>query len=40
MLIEQIATLGKQIQRPIAIYDAHGGFIARYRPDLGGFIKH
>ncbi|HEY9738011.1 MAG TPA: hypothetical protein V6D06_17085 [Trichocoleus sp.] len=38
-LVEQIVQLGSQVQRQIEIYDAQGGFIARYRPDLGGFVK-
>ena len=39
-LIEQIISASHQIDRQIAIYDSHGGFVARYRPDLGGFIKN
>ena len=39
-LINQIITASHQIDRQIAIYDAHGGFVARYRPDLGGFVKN
>ncbi len=39
-LIEQIITVSHQIDRQVAIYDAHGGFVARYRPDLGGFVKN
>jgi tetratricopeptide (TPR) repeat protein len=39
-LLEEITTTSHQIQRQIAIYDAHGGFVARYRPDLGGFVKN
>ncbi|MGG6242274.1 hypothetical protein ACQ4N7_26975 [Nodosilinea sp. AN01ver1] len=39
-LIEQIITTSHQIERQVAIYDAQGGFVARYRPDLGGFIKN
>lgn len=39
-LIEQVITASHQIDRQIAIYDAHGGFVARYRPDLGGFVKN
>lgn len=38
-LVEQIVLLSNQVQRPVEIYDAHGGFIARYRPDLGGFVR-
>lgn len=39
-LIEQIITISHQVDRQVAIYDSHGGFVARYRPDLGGFIKN
>jgi tetratricopeptide (TPR) repeat protein len=39
-LIEQIITVSHQVDRQVAIYDAHGGFVARYRPDLGGFVKN
>lgn len=39
-LIEQIITASHQVDRQVAIYDAQGGFVARYRPDLGGFIKN
>lgn len=39
-LIEQVITTSHQVDRQVAIYDAQGGFVARYRPDLGGFIKN
>ncbi|ASC72611.1 uncharacterized protein XM38_035690 [Halomicronema hongdechloris C2206] len=39
-LMEQIISLGNQSQQPIDLYDAEEGFIARYRPDLGGFVKN
>jgi ribonuclease D len=39
-IIDQIITVSHQINRPVAIYDAQGGFVARYRPDLGGFIRN
>jgi hypothetical protein len=39
-LIEQIIAISHQVDRQVAIYDAQGSFIARYRPDLGGFIKN
>jgi tetratricopeptide (TPR) repeat protein len=39
-LIDQIISASHQVNRPVAIYDAQGGFVARYRPDLGGFIKN
>ena len=39
-LIEEIMTVSHQVDQQVAIYDSHGGFVARYRPDLGGFIKN
>lgn len=39
-LIDAIMTASRQIDDQIAVYDAQGGFIARYRPDLGGFQKN
>ncbi|MBD2258482.1 hypothetical protein [Pseudanabaena sp. FACHB-2040] len=39
-MVEQIVLLGNQVQRQIEIYDAQGRFVARYRPDLGGFVKN
>ncbi|HEY9763565.1 MAG TPA: hypothetical protein V6D07_13625 [Trichocoleus sp.] len=39
-LIEQIIRIGNQVQRQIEIHDAQGRFIARYRPDLGGFTRN
>ncbi len=39
-LIDEIITVSHQVDRQVAIYDSHGGFVARYRPDLGGFIKN
>lgn len=39
-LIEQIITTSHQVERQVAVYDAQGGFVARYRPDLGGFIRN
>ncbi len=39
-LINQVITTSHQIDRQVAVYDAQGRFVARYRPDLGGFIKN
>ncbi|MEB3289240.1 MAG: hypothetical protein VKI82_04960 [Leptolyngbya sp.] len=39
-LIEQVTTLSHQINRPVAIYDGQGSFVARYRPDVGGFVRN
>jgi len=39
-LVEAVATAGQQANRPVVLYDSQGGFIARYRHDLGGFLKN
>ncbi|MGB3135953.1 MAG: hypothetical protein WBB18_04015, partial [Nodosilinea sp.] len=39
-LIEEIITTSHQAERQVAVYDDQSGFVARYRPDLGGFIKN
>ncbi|MGF1570308.1 MAG: hypothetical protein ACFCVD_19920 [Nodosilinea sp.] len=39
-LIEQIIAVSHQVNQQVAIYDVYGGFVARYRPDLGGFMKN
>jgi hypothetical protein len=39
-MVEQIVRLGNQVQRQIDIYNSGGQMIARYRPDLGGFVKN
>ncbi len=39
-LMEQVVTLSHQVNRPVAIYDSYGSFVARYRPDLGGFVRN
>ena len=38
-LLKEIALLSTQAQVPIELYDAKGEFLARYRPDLNGFVK-
>ena len=38
-LLKEIALLSTQAQVPIELYDAQGEFLARYRPDLNGFVK-
>jgi hypothetical protein len=38
-LLEAVTTIGKQNQLPIELYDAQGSFIARYQPDLDGYVK-
>ncbi|MFE4105671.1 hypothetical protein [Almyronema epifaneia] len=39
-LLQQVAELSRTAQSEIEIYDSKGAFIVRYRPDLGGFVKH
>jgi hypothetical protein len=39
-LIEQVITMSHRANRQVAVYDASGSFVARYRPDLGGFSKN
>lgn len=39
-LLKEVADLSRTAQSEIEIYDSKGAFIARYRPDLGGFVKH
>ncbi len=39
-LIEQVTTLSYQVNRQVAIYDSQGSFVARYRPDVGGFVRN
>ena len=39
-LMEQVITLSHQINRQVAIYDSQGSFVARYRPDVGGFVRN
>ena len=39
-LIEQVMTLSHQVNRQVAIYDSQGSFVARYRPDVGGFVRN
>ena len=38
-LLKEITLLSTQAQVPIELYDAKGDFLARYRPDLNGFVK-
>ncbi|MEB3268966.1 MAG: hypothetical protein VKJ09_10545 [Leptolyngbya sp.] len=39
-LVQAIMQLGNRSQFPIELYDPQGGFIARYQPQYGGFMKH
>ncbi|MEO1401425.1 MAG: hypothetical protein AAFV72_09310 [Cyanobacteria bacterium J06635_1] len=38
-MLERITNVGKQTQLQIELYDAGGAFIARYQPDLNGYVK-
>lgn len=39
-LVQNIMQLGNQVQLPIVIYDDSRQFIARYKPEYGGFVKN
>jgi hypothetical protein len=39
-LVQKIMQLGNQVQLSIWVYDENRQFIARYRPDYGGFVKN
>ncbi|NEQ42764.1 MAG: hypothetical protein F6K00_04040 [Leptolyngbya sp. SIOISBB] len=39
-LVQNIMQLGNQVQLPIVIYDDNRQFIARYKPEYGGFVKN
>jgi hypothetical protein len=39
-LLSEITNIGKRTQLPIELYDAGGAFIARYNPELDGYVKH
>jgi hypothetical protein len=38
-LLQQVAMLSTQAQVPVALYSAEGKFLARYQPDLNGFVR-
>lgn len=38
-LVQKIMQLGNHVQLPISIYDENRQFIARYKPEYGGFVK-
>lgn len=38
-LLQEVAALSSQAQVPVELYDNKGEFMARYRPDLGGFTR-
>ncbi|MGD1927751.1 MAG: hypothetical protein ACFB12_02480 [Leptolyngbyaceae cyanobacterium] len=39
-LVQNIMQLGNQVQLPIAVYDGNRQFIARYKPEFGGFSRN
>lgn len=39
-LVQNIMQLGNQVQLPISVYDENRQFIARYKPEYGGFVKN
>jgi len=38
-LLQQITLLSTQAQLPVELYNAQGQFMARYKPELDGFVK-
>ncbi|MGC1309847.1 MAG: hypothetical protein WA885_21690 [Phormidesmis sp.] len=38
-LLQDITLLSTKAQVPVELYDAQGTFMARYRPDLNGFVR-
>ncbi len=38
-LLEQVALLSGQSQIPVELYGSEGDFLARYQPDLAGFVR-
>ncbi|MEO0350136.1 MAG: hypothetical protein AAF282_08815 [Cyanobacteria bacterium P01_A01_bin.15] len=38
-LLQDVINIGKRTQLPIALYGADGGFIARFSPELEGYVK-
>ncbi len=38
-LLQQITLLSKQAQIPVVLHDSSGQFLARYRPELDGFVR-
>lgn len=39
-LVQSIMQLGNQVQMPIVLYSENRQFIARYKPEYGGFVKN
>ena len=38
-LLQQITLLSTQAQIPVELYDSNGAFLAKYQPDLDGFVR-
>ena len=38
-LLQELINIGKRTQLPIELYGADGGFIARFDPELEGYVK-
>ena len=38
-LVQDIMRIGNRVQIPIVLYDTNRRFIARYKPEYGGFVK-
>ncbi|MDV3351918.1 hypothetical protein QGP82_24740 [Leptothoe sp. LEGE 181152] len=38
-LLQEVINIGKRTQLPIELYGADGGFIARFSPELEGYVK-
>ncbi|MEO0868457.1 MAG: hypothetical protein AAFY17_08405, partial [Cyanobacteria bacterium J06642_11] len=38
-LLQEVINIGKRTQLPIELYGAEGGFIARFSPELEGYVK-
>ncbi|MEM9004147.1 MAG: hypothetical protein AAGE59_11565 [Cyanobacteria bacterium P01_F01_bin.86] len=38
-LVQDIMRIGNRVQLPIILYDTNRRFIARYKPEYGGFVK-
>ncbi|MEA5464354.1 hypothetical protein [Leptothoe sp. PORK10 BA2] len=39
MLLQEVINIGKRTQLPIELYGSDGGFIARFSPELEGYVK-
>jgi hypothetical protein len=38
-LLQEVINIGKRTQLPIELYGADDGFIARFSPELEGYVK-